>query len=597
MLVCFALLSAGSALVLQAEKKLDSDIVAAANESRLGNNWLPMSCVRVAGIGSFYGEPLHRYANGACNNNYVFHPENMIYNCPHSNFGNGWVGPDCKLNNGVTQNSLGNSGGCGGTDKTDAEWFVFDLGYTRYIESVKFKPSLTTYMSHYACPTYRVLTSNSAPASGRFVAQASVGYTTIVDQSSAVDTSQEQTHSIGVSARYIMFDCVTSTIHSGGLDNFDVKVDGDVTPCSTSAPLPTPPPTPPPTPSPTPSPAPATPLCQYSPRAVQMNTDTVPGDFQGTDDSCVSGGGYSPPPTGTYFGHITADQFHGHSQKVGCLEFTLDVDAYIETRYGRHAAWSTTCPITIFVDATRHSDTSVTGTVIDEIDSATPGYYSKVFTSSTYAAGTQFMMCEGKDNSICGMTVDYIKIYGNAAAAGPSAGGAAAVGDPHLQNVHGERFDLMKPGKHVLINIPRGVGAEKSLLHVQADARHLGGVCADMYFQEVNVTGSWASAKKAGGYHYSVKHGDVETPEWVAFGKVGLKVVHGRTDSGLSYLNVYVKHLGRAGFAVGGLLGEDDHEDVITPSANCAKSMSLLETGEGGRKAPSRLSVAEASLA
>merc|ERR1719373_1462828 len=173
----------------------------------------------------------------------------------------------------------------------------------------------------------------------------------------------------------------------------------------------------------------------------------------------------------------------------------------------------------------------------------------------------------------------------------PSASGAAAVGDPHLQNVHGERFDLMKPGKHVLINIPRGVGAEKSLLRVQANARHLGGQCADMYFQEVNVTGSWAEAKKAGGYHYSVKHGDVDTPEWVAFGKVGLKVVHGRTDGGLSYLNVYVKHLGRAGFAVGGLLGEDDHEDVVTPAANCAKSMSLLETGE--RKAPSRFSVAE----
>jgi hypothetical protein len=185
-----------------------------------------------------------------------------------------------------------------------------------------------------------------------------------------------------------------------------------------------------------------------------------------------------------------------------------------------------------------------------------------------------------------------------AGAAGPSAGGAAAVGDPHLQNVHGERFDLMKAGKHVLINIPRGATTENTLLQVQADARHLGGQCADMYFQEVNVTGSWAEAKQAGGYHYSVKHSDGETPEWVAFGKVGLKVVHGRTNGGLSYLNVYVKHLGKAGFAVGGLLGEDDHEDVITPAADCAKSMSLLdETGEGRQKAPSVLSVAEASLA
>jgi hypothetical protein len=158
----------------------------------------------------------------------------------------------------------------------------------------------------------------------------------------------------------------------------------------------------------------------------------------------------------------------------------------------------------------------------------------------------------------------------------PVAAGASAVGDPHLQNVHGERFDLMKPGKHVLINIPRGVSAGDALLRVQADARRLGGQCADMYFQELNVTGSWAEAKQAGGYHYSVSQPDVETPEWIAFGQVGLKVVHGRTVSGLSYLNVYVKHLARTGFAVGGLLGEDDHEDVITPPAGCDRSMSLI---------------------
>merc|ERR1719188_1169010 len=142
------------------------------------------------------------------------------------------------------------------------------------------------------------------------------------------------------------------------------------------------------------------------------------------------------------------------------------------------------------------------------------------------------------------------------------AGGVAATGDPHLQNVHGERFDLMKPGKHVLISIPRGKSGEDALLLVQADARRLGGTCADMYFQEVNVTGSWAEAKQAGGYLYSVSQSAVGTPEWVAFHTVELKIVHGRTQSGLQYLNLYVKHLGRAGFAVGGLLGEDDHRVV-----------------------------------
>merc|ERR1719356_2253106 len=135
----------------------------------------------------------------------------------------------------------------------------------------------------------------------------------------------------------------------------------------------------------------------------------------------------------------------------------------------------------------------------------------------------------------------------------------------------------MKPGKHVLINIPRGISAEDALLRVQADARRLGEQCADMYFQELNVTGSWAEASQAGGYHYSVSQSAVETPQWVALGKVDLKVVHGRTDSGLRYLNVYAKHLGRAGFAVGGLLGEDDHEDVVTPPESCAKKLSLAD--------------------
>jgi len=183
---------------------------------------------------------------------------------------------------------------------------------------------------------------------------------------------------------------------------------------------------------------------------------------------------------------------------------------------------------------------------------------------------------------------------------GMEAGGAAAVGDPHLQNVHGERFDLFQAGKYVLINIPRGTSAEKALLRVQAEARKLGGQCADMFFQEVNVTGSWAEAERAGGYHYSASQHHAETPAWLAFGsssrKVELKVVHGHTLSGVSYLNVYVKHLRQTGFAVGGLLGEDDHEEVSIAPTTCAHRLSLADSPEGGRTAPSVLSYAIASL-
>merc|ERR1719413_105987 len=110
-----------------------------------------------------------------------------------------------------------------------------------------------------------------------------------------------------------------------------------------------------------------------------------------------------------------------------------------------------------------------------------------------------------------------------------TAFGSDPAGGPHLQNVHGERFDLMKPGKHVLINIPRGVSAEKSLLRVQADARQLGGQCADMYFQELNVTGRWVETKLAGGLRFQAPGVADESPNWMTFGKVEVKVAHGHT--------------------------------------------------------------------
>merc|ERR1712194_950899 len=151
-------------------------------------------------------------------------------------------------------------------------------------------------------------------------------------------------------------------------------------------------------------------------------------------------------------------------------------------------------------------------------------------------------------------------------------------------------------GKHVLINIPRGSSGEDALLRVQADARRIGGHCEDMYFQQVNVTGSWAEAKQAGGYRYGVSQSAVETPQWVAFDTVQLKVVHGHTDSGLQYLNVYVKHLGRAGFAVGGLLGEDDHKDVMIPPAGCTHRTSLQEVKTSGQARSPVSSVAMATF-
>jgi len=159
----------------------------------------------------------------------------------------------------------------------------------------------------------------------------------------------------------------------------------------------------------------------------------------------------------------------------------------------------------------------------------------------------------------------------------PMAGGASAIGDPHLTNVHGERFDLMQAGKHLLIQIPRKHG-ETTLLRVDAVAERVGGQCADLYFQELNITGRWADAKHSGGFHYLAQgHDDKHAmrAQWVHLGPVQLKVVHGRTNKGVEYLNFYVKNLDHTGYAIGGLLGEDDHADAEKTPGACHHLMPL----------------------
>ncbi|CAK0821420.1 unnamed protein product, partial [Prorocentrum cordatum] len=160
-----------------------------------------------------------------------------------------------------------------------------------------------------------------------------------------------------------------------------------------------------------------------------------------------------------------------------------------------------------------------------------------------------------------------------------SSGAMTATGDPHLRNIYGERFDLRRPGKHTLVNIPKGERAERALLHVEAEAVQMGMQCADLYFRELNMTGVWVEATWSGGLHFHALDVSYGTSKWKHVGKVDVKVAHGRTREGIQYLNVYIKHLDRAGFAVGGLLGEDDHTQATMASRACVQrhSVSLLE--------------------
>jgi len=145
-----------------------------------------------------------------------------------------------------------------------------------------------------------------------------------------------------------------------------------------------------------------------------------------------------------------------------------------------------------------------------------------------------------------------------------------------LQNVRGQQFDLMQPGKHALLHIPKGATADAILLEVSAEAQQLGAQCADMYFQELNITGIWAEVQHAGGFQFRAD--DVSCTGKARRMKIGtldLKVVYG-CASETRYLNFYVKHLSRVGLAIGGLLGEDDHRAEATPMQECGHRLSLI---------------------
>jgi len=99
-----------------------------------------------------------------------------------------------------------------------------------------------------------------------------------------------------------------------------------------------------------------------------------------------------------------------------------------------------------------------------------------------------------------------------------------------------------------------------------------------MYFQELNITGAWVQGtKQDGGLRFRAQDVVDGSMEWEQFGKVELKVVHGRTKQGTQYLNLYAKRLDRTGLAVGGLLGEDDHSEAALPPRGCAQTLSLIQ--------------------
>jgi len=151
-------------------------------------------------------------------------------------------------------------------------------------------------------------------------------------------------------------------------------------------------------------------------------------------------------------------------------------------------------------------------------------------------------------------------------------------GDPHMQNILGQKFDLVRPGDHTLVQIPKHRNAHETLLRVVAQVSREGDSCQDMYITRINVTGAWL--KKSGRRHLHFAAGVAQPKldsKWLHIGPVDLKVAQGKTRDDTVYLNFFVRNLAKTSYPVGGLLGEDSHEIEATPTKNCRRSLSLLE--------------------
>lgn len=164
----------------------------------------------------------------------------------------------------------------------------------------------------------------------------------------------------------------------------------------------------------------------------------------------------------------------------------------------------------------------------------------------------------------------------------------SASGDPHLVNMHGQRFDIYRPGTHTLLQVPRVLRkAESAMLRVTAEARQMGGACADIYFQALNISGSWVDSGPLQYHAGASSRTAASSTSWIRVGPVlDLKVVWGHTNSGIEYLNLFARHLSQVTLPIGGLLGADDHTYASTPGPSCKHTVALLSLPGGGRGRP-----------
>jgi hypothetical protein len=144
-----------------------------------------------------------------------------------------------------------------------------------------------------------------------------------------------------------------------------------------------------------------------------------------------------------------------------------------------------------------------------------------------------------------------------------------------MTSVTGAKFDILRSGNHTLLHIPQHSSLNEALVFVRAFVKHEGATCLDMYINSLHITGKWAEERQRGGFNFYANQSGGVRKGWLSLGKLDLKVVYGTTVSGVRYLNVLARHLGKLGIPIGGILGLDGHETAATPEGDCQRTITL----------------------
>lgn len=256
-------------------------------------------------------------------------------------------------------------------------------------------------------------------------------------------------------------------------------------------------------------------------------------------------------------------------------------------------------------------------------------YYKYSFTSSTHAniAGActdaACTTCYGSYPVNVGVCLDNPSGSGPmirlpATAFGNSGfGSGSAVGDPHVTNVAGERFDIMRSGMHTLVEVPRDQRIPKKLL-VKGQIERYGSACSSMWITQMSISGSQLNTEyefftrgdhlyRVGNFStdnidafaaavqpaelsiklqnnaYRPNYGKYKIAEFtINAGPAKLFVVFVRRQ-GETHYDFHAKNLGSlsAKTDIGGLMGIDDHTWATSSDGDCVRGLFKGESEAG----------------